>query len=38
MVLDPCGHLAMCNACAKRVRHCPICRSTVTKTILVYQS
>jgi hypothetical protein len=27
--LRPCGHIAMCNRCAKRLLKCPICRAQI---------
>merc|ERR1712059_87291 len=27
VLLRPCQHLALCNACARRVDRCPLCRS-----------
>ena len=39
IVLLPCGHLAVCSDCAKRMniekgdKPCPICRNTVTDTV-----
>eukprot|EP01012_Entosiphon_sulcatum_P034506 TRINITY_DN43774_c0_g1_i1.p1 TRINITY_DN43774_c0_g1~~TRINITY_DN43774_c0_g1_i1.p1 ORF type:complete len:564 (-),score=78.32 TRINITY_DN43774_c0_g1_i1:178-1656(-) len=38
IVLDPCGHMSMCTACSRKVKRCPICRTKVHKTILVFQS
>jgi hypothetical protein len=29
--LLPCGHIAMCAACARKVSACPICRSQISK-------
>eukprot|EP00929_Paragymnodinium_shiwhaense_P072228 TRINITY_DN36658_c0_g1_i1.p1 TRINITY_DN36658_c0_g1~~TRINITY_DN36658_c0_g1_i1.p1 ORF type:complete len:255 (-),score=53.46 TRINITY_DN36658_c0_g1_i1:400-1164(-) len=41
-VLTPCGHKAMCLACAqhllKRSRACPICRSTIGGVVRVFES
>jgi len=31
VVLRPCQHLALCNACARRVDRCPLCRSSIER-------
>jgi len=42
VVIDPCGHLIMCETCAKYIskpsqkRQCPMCRKKIVKYIKVY--
>jgi hypothetical protein len=42
--LYPCGHLSMCNKCAKEqwrgdgVGHCPICRTAIKDVLKIYKS
>lgn len=36
--LIPCNHVACCQACARRIEDCPICRKTTTGYELVYIS
>merc|ERR1712039_1101210 len=31
VLLRPCQHLALCNACARRVDKCPLCRSNIER-------
>ena len=38
IVFLPCGHLVTCPSCASAVNNCPVCRSTITNTIRVFQS
>ena len=35
-VFVDCGHLVVCNACAEKVRECPLCRKPKTKVLRVY--
>jgi hypothetical protein len=35
-VLTPCGHYALCMACAKIIEFCPICRAAIGNRIQVY--
>ena len=34
-VFQPCGHLACCSGCAKRLRDCPICRVPIKGLVVV---
>lgn len=34
-VFQPCGHLACCSKCTKRLRDCPICRVPIKGLVVV---
>lgn len=36
MILVPCMHFVMCSKCPK-VRVCPVCKTTVEKSAIVYR-
>jgi len=38
VLLQPCGHYALCSSCADRVEQCPICRANITNKIRVHAS
>lgn len=33
---EPCFHMCVCLSCAKRVRHCPLCRVAVLRVHRIY--
>ena len=33
MVIVPCGHFYTCEVCTVKIMECPICRSSITKSI-----
>ena len=35
-LLRPCGHVCVCDACAKQVKACPVCRSHISEAIRAY--
>mmetsp|Transcript_12232 Transcript_12232/g.20235 ORF Transcript_12232/g.20235 Transcript_12232/m.20235 type:complete len:299 (+) Transcript_12232:182-1078(+) len=37
-VLVPCGHMVSCTSCSKKLRKCPICRKTISRSQQVFQS
>ena len=36
-LLDPCGHMCVCEVCAGALRTCPLCRVDVRSVIKVYR-
>jgi len=38
VVNNPCGHLVCCKDCGVLQKECPICRTKVIDTIVVYYS
>ena len=36
VLLIPCKHIVLCEACAALSQTCPICRGSVSETLLVY--
>ena len=37
-VLRPCAHIALCSSCAQRVHRCPVCRTDIENTQLVFMA
>ncbi len=38
VVLEPCNHFSICNNCAKRISHCPICRVKIENIKIIFNS
>jgi pSer/pThr/pTyr-binding forkhead associated (FHA) protein len=38
VVLYPCGHLVICQECAKKVSDCPICRMVICDVVKMYKA
>jgi len=36
VVLQPCNHFCVCEACSTPLQICPLCRNNITKTIKIY--
>jgi hypothetical protein len=36
IVFMPCRHMCACEACAKKVSHCPICRKSIVNKVAVF--
>jgi baculoviral IAP repeat-containing protein 7/8 len=37
VVFIPCRHLGTCKNCAINLRHCPVCRTIVLQTVVVFK-